>query len=112
MAEIIAFSALAVFGIGYGIKSALTAKRDARRNAAYREKVMEYTVRRGHPIQSNYSDFERKIESGEVVLNSPRNPRNNEVYNALSNVVSQHDENGEYIEVRDDYDLLQLEPDV
>lgn len=112
MAGIIAFSALAVFGVGYAIKSALTAKRDLRKNAAYKERVMEYTVRRGHPIQSNYTDFERKIETGEVVLNSPRNPCNNEVYNALSVVVSQHDEHGDYIEVRDDYDLLETEPSV
>lgn len=112
MAEIIAFSALAVFGLGYAIKSAITAKRDLKRNEGYRQKVNEYTVRRGHHIQSDYTEFERKIESGEIVLNSPRNPHNNEVYNALSNVVAQHDEHGDYIHLDDDYDLLESEPSV
>lgn len=110
MAEIIAFAGLAIFGIGYGIKSALTAQRDYdnARNTAYRHAVMEYTVKRGHSLRNNYNDLEKKIESGEVKLNSPRNPRNNEVYNTLSSLVESHDENGHYIQINEDeYDLLE-----
>lgn len=110
MAEIIAFTTLAVFGVGYAIKSALTAKRDLKRNKAYREKVIEYTVRRGHPIQNNYEDFEQKLESGEVRLNSPRDPRDNEVYNTLKSIQESHDEHGNYININNEYDLLESEP--
>lgn len=110
MAEIVVFSSLAVFGVGYVIKSALTSKRDSNKNKIYRESVNKYTVERGYPIQSNYDEFEQKIESGEVTLNSPRNPRNNEVYNTLTNIIERHDEYGNYIEFSDEYDLLETEP--
>ena len=92
---------LTVFGVGYAIKSGLTAKKDSKKNEEYRNKVTEYTVKRGHPIQSKYSVFEKKLDSYEIRLNSLRNSHNNEVYSTLHNIVERHDNNGDYIEIND-----------
>lgn len=107
MAEIIGIS-LAIFGVGYAIKSALTAKRDLRKNKGYRDAVIEYTVKRGHSIQNNYNKFEKKIENGEVTLNNLRNPENNESYNTLKRICEEHI--NEIENSNDDYGLLENEP--
>lgn len=111
MAEIIAISSLAVFGIGYGIKSLLNAKKNLKKRQPYRDMVNEYTVRRGHPVQNNYEVFEAKLESGEIVLNSPRIPENNETYNEIKVIYESYDDHGNYIhldDIEDEYDILSI----
>lgn len=109
MAEFVGIG-LAVFGVGYAIKSALSARKKFKKNKEYRKKVIEYTVKRGYSIQSNYNNLEKKIESREVTFNSYRNPKNNVVYSTLSQIIEQHDENGNYIEINDEYNLLEDSP--
>ena len=108
MAEFV-FIGLAVVGVSYVIKSTITSKKNLKKKKKYRDEVNKYTIKRGYQIQSNYENF----ESNKVILNSPRNPNNNEVYNSFKTILEQHDEHGNYIEILDDeYDLLELEPSV
>lgn len=48
----------AVSCIGYAIYSGVTAKSQSRRNEAYRDKVTEYTIKKGHPLSSDYKYLE------------------------------------------------------
>lgn len=46
---------LAGLTILYGVKSALTAKRDLKKNKAYREAVIENVIKKGRKLKSKYT---------------------------------------------------------
>tara|TARA_B110000285_G_scaffold234220_1_gene310420 strand:- start:2196 stop:2531 length:336 start_codon:yes stop_codon:yes gene_type:complete len=86
MASIIIFATVfGVSAIGYSVFSAVKAHRNKRKQTKYQQKVNEFTVKRGYPLQSNYDDLEKRLANGEE-LKAERNPMDNVVYREIKEI--------------------------
>jgi len=77
-----------IFGIstlGYGLYSGIKAKYNKRKEKKYQKKVIEHTIKRGYPLQSNYDDLEKRLSNGEE-LRKERNPIDEVVYREIKEI--------------------------